>query len=157
MFNTIVWATDGSDAADRALPYVKTLAAGGDAAVLVVHAEEIMIGRASGYTVYADEQEVEEKIRGQVAEARDEGLDATFKLVRRNATGAARMISDVARDAGADVIVVGTRGHGPLAGLLVGSVTQHLLHLAPCPVLAVPADAHAAELETERETITTAQ
>jgi nucleotide-binding universal stress UspA family protein len=157
MFNTIVWATDGSEAADRALPYVKALAAGGHATVLVVHAEEIMIGRASGYTVYADEQELEEKIRGQVAEARDEGLDATFKLVRRNATGAARMIADVARDAGADVIVVGTRGHGPLAGLLVGSVTQRLLHLAPCPVLAVPADAHAAELETERETITTAR
>jgi len=151
MFKTIVWATDGSDAADRALPYAKELAATGDAALVVVHSEEIYTGRASGYTVFADEQELEEKIRGQVADAREEGLDATFKLVRRTATGAAHMIADVAREVGADVIVVGTRGHGPLAGLLVGSVTQRLLHFAPCPVLAVPAGEHVAEHEPERE------
>jgi nucleotide-binding universal stress UspA family protein len=37
-----------------------------------------------------------------------------------------------------DAIVVGTRGHTPIAGLLVGSVTQRLLHIAPCPLIAVP-------------------
>jgi nucleotide-binding universal stress UspA family protein len=37
-----------------------------------------------------------------------------------------------------DAIVVGTRGHTPIAGLLVGSVTQRLLHIAPCPVIVVP-------------------
>ena len=36
------------------------------------------------------------------------------------------------------MIVVGTRGHGPVVGVVVGSVTQQLLNLAPCPVLAVP-------------------
>jgi nucleotide-binding universal stress UspA family protein len=36
------------------------------------------------------------------------------------------------------VIVVGTRGRTPLAGLVLGGVTQRLLHIAPCPVLAVP-------------------
>lgn len=156
MFSTIIWATDGSEAADRALPYAKALAAPGDAPLVVVHCEEIYAGRASGYTVFADEQELEEKIRGQVADAREEGLDATLKLIRRTATGPARMIADVAREVGADVIVVGTRGHGPFAGLLVGSVTQRLLHVAPCPVLAVPTGEHAAEHEPERDTATTA-
>jgi nucleotide-binding universal stress UspA family protein len=49
------------------------------------------------------------------------------------------MIADLAREIDADAIVVGTRGHSPVAGLLLGSVTQRLLHIAPCPVVAVPA------------------
>ena len=48
------------------------------------------------------------------------------------------MIADFARRSQADVIVMGTRGRGQVAGLLLGSVTQRLLHLAHCPVLAVP-------------------
>ncbi len=38
----------------------------------------------------------------------------------------------------ADVLVVGTRGRGELAGILLGSVSQHLIHQAPCPVTVVP-------------------
>jgi nucleotide-binding universal stress UspA family protein len=56
----------------------------------------------------------------------------------------------VPRGFGADVVVVGTRGHTAIGGLLLGSVTQRLLHVAPCPVLAVPALGSAVE-EPERE------
>jgi nucleotide-binding universal stress UspA family protein len=52
--------------------------------------------------------------------------------------GAAHAIAELAESQGADIIAVGTRGHTALAGLLLGSVTQRLLHIAPCPVLAVP-------------------
>ena len=146
MFNTIVWATDGSDAADQALPYAKALAEGAGHELVAVHSKEVFHGRAAGYPVLADEEELEAKILRQVAEARKEGLNATFELVG-DVPGAAHVIADAARKLGADVIVVGTRGHARIAGLLLGSVTQRLLHIAPCPVLAVPAGARLVENE----------
>ena len=138
MFKTILWATDGSESADRALPYAKALAQGEGGRLAVVHGKEVFVGRAGGYPVLADDDELVTKIRGQVDEARKEGIDATLTLASGPAPHAAHMIADAAREVDADVIVVGTRGHAPIAGLLLGSVTQRLLHIAPCPVLSVP-------------------
>jgi len=44
---------------------------------------------------------------------------------------------DVAREEDVDIVVVGPRGLGRLAGLLVGSVTDRLVQLADRPVLVV--------------------
>lgn len=52
---------------------------------------------------------------------------------------AASVLCDVAK--GASLLVVGSRGYGGFRGLLVGSVTQHVVAHAPCPVLiVVPSD-----------------
>jgi nucleotide-binding universal stress UspA family protein len=82
--------------------------------------------------------ELEEKIRRQVKSLRGEGFDAKVVVLRGPIAEAAFMIADFAAENGADVIVVGTRGRGPLAGAIAGSVTQQLLHVSPCPVVAVP-------------------
>ena len=145
MFKKIVWATDGSASADKALPYARSLAEREGASLLVVHTVERYVGsRATGLTFYVDEQEMEEKIRGQVAELESAGLDVKSRFVTDLGVRPANAIADAARDTGADLIVAGTRGHTALAGLLLGSVTQRLLHIAPCPVLTIPAETTAA-------------
>jgi nucleotide-binding universal stress UspA family protein len=138
MFKKILWATDGSESADRALAYAKTLAARDGATLVVVHSVEHIVGpRAGGFPVHADEEELKAKVKRQVEELAADGVDVTSKVVG-GSSGAAHMIADVAGDVGADLIVVGTRGHTPIAGLMLGGVTQRLLHIASCPVLAVP-------------------
>src|SRR5919201_4718747 len=106
MFKTIVWATDGSDAADAALPYVKGLAEREGHRLVVVHSKELLRGRAGGYPMYANEDELAAKIRTQADELRAEGLDVTLRIETGTAPGAAHMIAEAARSFGADVIVV---------------------------------------------------
>jgi len=49
----------------------------------------------------------------------------------------AEAIIDLAKSRSADLIVIGSRGHGRLAGLLLGSVAQKVVAHAVCPVLVV--------------------
>jgi nucleotide-binding universal stress UspA family protein len=139
MFKTIIWASDGSESAERALPTALDLAAESNAKLLVVHADELIGGRGGKLPVVADEAEVQSTLASKVNELIEAGVDATFHLVSGVGRNPADLIADVAREREADLIVVGTRGHGRLAGMLLGSVTQRLLHVAPCPVLGVPA------------------
>jgi nucleotide-binding universal stress UspA family protein len=134
-FDLVIWATDGSENADLALEYAVKLAR---SRLLAVHVKEMGVGRSAGYPVHVDEEEREQKVRRQVDELKDAGVDVELELAAVASGGAAHVIADIARDVGADVVVVGTRGQGLVAGLLLGSVTHRLLHVAPCPVLAVP-------------------
>jgi len=138
MFTSIVWATDGSENADRALSVAKTLLQEHGASLVVVHVVQ-RFATKTGLAVHADEERVTAKLQRIVEELSNEGVNATLRIVNHIGPQPAHEIADVAREIGADLIVVGTRGHGPIVGLLLGSVTMRLLHVAPCPVVAVPA------------------
>jgi nucleotide-binding universal stress UspA family protein len=138
MFKTIIWATDGSEAADRALPTALELTAEANGRLLVVHANERLGGRAGGGPVFADEEDLQRKLETKAHDLLESDVNASFHVVSGLNTDPADLIADVAKESDADLIVVGTRGHGRVAGMLLGSVTQGLLHVAPCPVLAVP-------------------
>ena len=62
----------------------------------------------------------------------DEGVDLSTTVVQGYP---ARALIDAAK--GADLLVVGSRGHHALSGLLLGSVGLHCATHAPCPVLIV--------------------
>jgi nucleotide-binding universal stress UspA family protein len=137
MFRTVLWATDGSETADRALPYVKELV-DNDGRIVVFHVRELLVGRAGGQAAYADEPEVESRIVAQAEELRAEGFAVTLKVCSTFDVNAGHAIAATANAVGADAVVLGTRGRSPFASVLHGSVTQHLLHEAACPVFAVP-------------------
>jgi nucleotide-binding universal stress UspA family protein len=144
MYKKVVWATDGSEAADLALPHAEAIASESGAPLVVVYCEEFTLPGKSGarIPVHANEEEVQEKISSQVAELSSRGIQASLESAKSQVGGAAHAIAEIATAEGADLIVVGTRGRTALAGLLLGSVTQRLLHIASCPVLAVPTRDH---------------
>lgn len=67
-----------------------------------------------------------------------------------------RLICDLARNWGADLIVIGRRGHSGLAELFLGSVSNYVLHHAPCSVQIVHLPATVTKSEAhDAETIST--
>jgi nucleotide-binding universal stress UspA family protein len=139
MFRVIVWATDGSEHADRALECAKQLAHQDGSRLTVVHiVEKIGGGRAMGQPWHGDEDEIKAKVKAQAEALSEEGLDASLTIAGDFSGQPAHDIANIAREVGADLIVVGTRGRSTIGGLLLGGVTQRLLHIAPCPILAVP-------------------
>jgi nucleotide-binding universal stress UspA family protein len=133
MYRTIIWATDGSDGADRALVEARALAHLCGARIVAAHCDVRLTGRAGEWPILPDEDDRRAKIREQVADLRACGVDIDLK-VRRSDRDAATVIAEIALEHHGDLIVCGTRG----LGALHGSFTRRLVHVAPCPVLAVP-------------------
>lgn len=140
MFQVIVWATDGSKAAAGALPYVRDLAKANGATVVVAHASEVFVGYGAG-PVGVDTVDGRVELERAVEELRDAGVGVRLEIRTCVSGQAARCIGELANDVCADLVIVGTQGHSRLGGFLVGSVTQELLRLGECPVLAVPTHA----------------
>jgi nucleotide-binding universal stress UspA family protein len=139
MFTHILCATDASENGDRALDYARRIASAESAELHIVHVvEHLATGRAAGQPLRVDEQQRYDKLRHECAEMSDSGLKTTLHMPHANAGDVADRVSQLAADNDVDLIVVGTRGHSAVVGAVLGSVTQRLLHVSPCPVLAIP-------------------
>jgi nucleotide-binding universal stress UspA family protein len=77
---------------------------------------------------------LEGDVKNVVDRLRSAGVEASGTVLRgRPAT----VIAEEARKIAADLVVVGSRGHGPIASLVLGSVSAELVDEAPSPVLVV--------------------
>jgi nucleotide-binding universal stress UspA family protein len=131
----IVVGVDGSACATRALDFAAKQAARYDLSLLVVSAYH-EIPAAGGQVVLGGL--LHESAKAVVSDAirRAEELEPT--IVVKGET-----VLDVPGPAlarlgkGATALVVGTRGHSEVAGIFLGSVSQYVLHHAPCNTIVV--------------------
>ena len=140
MIKRIVLALDGSPESEHGLSVAEELARATGAAITVVHVREMMLAPVvGGVPRRIDEDQLEKRIRDQVANLVASGIDTELQIVASTyAGGPAHEIVEVAQQVDAGLIVTGSRGLGMIQGLLVGSVAHRLPYLARCPVLIVP-------------------
>ncbi len=136
MFEHIVVAVDGSPQSSKTLPVALDLARRYGASVTVVHVREHERYEGSdvdlGPPIPADVL-VDEAVRM----FRETGLEARGEIRRARPGTTPDHIIDVAREANAGLIVLGTRGMTELKSLLLGGVATKVVHHATCPVLLV--------------------
>jgi nucleotide-binding universal stress UspA family protein len=140
----VLVATDFSEPSDAALAYGRELAFTFGAQLVVAHVAENTLTRGfggdDGYVADpAVQRAVEAGARGQlealISDEDLEQLDAAAVVLRSNSP--ARAITEYAREAAVDLIVLGTHGRGAVAHVLMGSVAERVVRTAPCPVLTV--------------------
>lgn len=145
---TIVIATDGSPSAREAVEFGLELAAEQGAKAVFVHvAPAVDVLPTGGFGMSsARPHELTEGDRGSLEEAgslaAERGIEATTEMLRGDPVDEIVAHAD---SIDADLIVVGSRGHGTIASALLGSVSRGVLHEARRPVLVVRGAAVTAE------------
>ncbi len=151
----IVAATDGSDAADRAIDFAAELAGKFAADLVLTHVISAATLAPGGTGLAHPAADLRAPMRIENTSLSEVLTDTAKDILAKAATrakarGARRidtevrtgdpveMILSVAAEHDADVIVLGRRGLGRLAGLLLGSNSQKVAMLARCAVIVVP-------------------
>jgi nucleotide-binding universal stress UspA family protein len=137
----ILIATDGSHSAHEALEFGLDLAAEQDAWAFVVYvAPAVDVMPYANFAVVAPTvpHELSEHDRGPLNEAFqiavEKDVDVKTDLLKGNPADEIVAFADTID---ADLIVVGSRGHGAIASALLGSVSRSVLHESRRPVLVV--------------------
>jgi nucleotide-binding universal stress UspA family protein len=140
MFKKILLATDGSPDAQQALTYARDLALRDGATVVVVHAFEPVptyLGEPVEGRVLARHISAGEEVAGEAAgKLREAGVEVIIEVLEGPPADAILSVADIRE---CDLIVMGSRGYGALASLLLGSVSHRVLAHAREPVMVVRA------------------
>ena len=133
----IVVGVDGSESSKDALRWAKAQADATGAELVAVAAWSYLTAAyptLAGY-VPVESVDMESETRSTLEQVVKETIgDAPISLLVREGHPA-NVIVDVARDAA--LVVVGCRGHGGFVGSLIGSVSQHVVAHALCPVVVI--------------------
>jgi len=141
---TILVPIDFSDISSRVVNTAQELARSFGARLVLLHVSEPepdFVGFEPGpvavrATVARDFRKEHQKLEELSAQASAGGLDVLALQIQGPIVD---KVLDEADKQGADLIVLGSHGHGALFEFLVGSVTSGVLRAAKCPVLVVPA------------------
>ncbi|HET6956617.1 MAG TPA: universal stress protein [Vicinamibacterales bacterium] len=135
VLKNILVATDFGPASDAALTYGRALAKAFGARLHLLHVAENNFLRPTIADPHALNEAVHRRLDNcLVPEDRSE---LRARAVLKVSDNPAEDISDYARDASIELIVVGTHGRTGVSHLLVGSVAERVVRTAPCPVLTV--------------------
>jgi nucleotide-binding universal stress UspA family protein len=138
----ILLPTDGSPNAQAAAAWVGDLVRDAkDTTVTVLNVFPLYtnydLNGASAFAIPSDAEiaEITQPILTDAVKAL--GEVAAHVETRSELGTPAERIVDIAAKGGYDLIVMGRRGHNPLVTLLIGSVSDRVVHLARCPVLVI--------------------
>jgi nucleotide-binding universal stress UspA family protein len=138
MYDKILVAVDQSPVSDRAVVAARDLAQLSKGEVWVLHLREFGFGgKAGALPPRESPSEADDEVAASVEILTRAGVKA-HGMVKKTLYGyAAREIVADAIELGCGLIVMGSRGRGELAGLVIGSTAHKVIHLTDRPVLIV--------------------
>jgi len=145
MIKTILVPVDGSETCQSALAHAIYLANKCNASIHLLHAVNLnsalalTAGQTKGY--YPFLKELQDALEEQGKRVLDEAAAKIPPAIHYNLTFEigvpGQVILDCADKYKADLIIMGSRGLGPIKGLFMGSVSSHVMSQSPRPVLIV--------------------